>query len=100
MIYYWQGFMNWPLDENWKCEICGSRRLTWGLVHAQCRCDVCHTQYRMREKEGKVVTIPICQLKPEYCIPAKLGWSKLKKPVDELSDSEWDSLLEEAKNDN
>ena len=90
---YWRGYMNWPLDPNWKCEICGSRELTWGLPHATCRCDVCHTQYRMRNEDDEVVSIPICQLRSEYKKSVKNAWDKLGIPIDEFSDQQCFELL-------
>lgn len=87
---YWRGLMNWPIDSKWKCEICEKYEgLTWGLVHAQCRCNVCHTQYGMRDKDGKVVTFPICQLKPEYHKAFKIIWDKDFIPEDEVTDEQW-----------
>lgn len=91
---YWQGYMNWPLDQNWKCEICGKYgELTWGLAHAHCRCNRCHAQYRMRDEQGNVVTKPICQLKPEYYVAAKIGVKTFQKPLDEFSETDWQELL-------
>ena len=88
---FWEGAMGWPLKVDWCCEICGQYEgLTWGMVHGTCRCDMCHTQYRMRNKGGHVVTTPICDMKSEYYIPAKKLWDKLKVPLDEIPDSEWD----------
>ena len=95
---YWQGYMDWPLDKDWKCETCGEQSLIWGLVHAQCRCTNCHTQYRMRDDEDKVVNVPICQLKPEYKEPAKRAYSKYKLPIDKLSDEQWYNTFAEVNN--
>ena len=95
---YWRGYMDWSLDENWKCEICSNIALIWGFVHAQCRCDYCHTQYRMRDNDDKVVTKPICQLKPEYYEAFKILWEKDHRPVDEISIEEWDSVLTNTQN--
>jgi hypothetical protein len=65
-IEWWKGWMDWPLDKDWECVVCGRRQLMWGFIHAQCRCDACHTQYRMRDLEtDEVVATPICMLKPE-----------------------------------
>lgn len=91
---YWQGFMNWGLQPNWTCETCGEYAgLTWGMVHAQCRCNKCHTEYRMRNKKDEIVTQPISQLKDEYKEPAKNGWQKYGKPIDEFTDNEWDEVI-------
>ena len=91
---YWQGYMNWSLNPNWKCEICGENQgLTWGLVHAQCRCNVCHTQYRMRDEKDEVVKKPICQLKPKYYDAFKLIWEVYKQQIEEVSDEQWEEQL-------
>ena len=91
---YWEGYMNWPLDVDWKCKICDKNQgLEWGLIHAQCRCDVCHTQYRMRDEKDNVVSLPICQLKPEYFEAAKEGFAILQKPIDEFTDEDWKEAL-------
>lgn len=90
---YWRGFMDWPIDRDWVCETCGEYAgLIWGIVHARCRCDRCHTEYQMRDEQGDIVTKPISQLKPEYKEAAKRGWEKFKKPIDEFTDDEWESL--------
>jgi hypothetical protein len=97
-MQYWRGFMNWPLDRDWKCPTCGERVLIWGFIHAQCRCDVCHTEFHMRDLEtNDVVNIPILMLKKEYQEPAKLGYEHLKKPISEFSDDDWDYAFELVK---
>ncbi len=97
---YWRGTVDWEINPDWKCEVCLTRNgLEWGFVHAQCRCITCHTQYRMRDKEGKVVATPICQLKPEYYKAAQLGWTEYNKPIDEFTDEEWNRLLKEVENE-
>ena len=96
-IEYWKGVMDWPRDNNWKCETCGgSPVLIWGFIHAECRCSYCHTQYSMRDKNQKVVTTPICLLKPEYKEPAKLLWRNFSIPVDEATDKQWDKCFAEV----
>lgn len=93
-MYYWQGNMNWPLAPDWKCEICGKNEgLTWGLVHAQCRCNNCHTPYRMRDEMEIVVNIPICQLKPEYYEAFKTIWEIYHIPIEEVNDEQWQESL-------
>lgn len=88
---YWQGFMNWPLSKDWKCETCDTRSvLIWGLQHGTCRCDQCHTQYRMRDNENSVVDFPICQLKDEWKVAAKTGWEILQKPLTQFTQEEWE----------
>ena len=88
----WRGEMDWPRDANWRCEICDGVWLIWGFVHAQCRCQTCHTQYRMRDEKGERVIRPICQLRPEYYEVAKTAWQKDHKPIDEYTHSEWIKL--------
>ncbi len=87
---YWEGFMDWPLDKDWKCEFCGERSLTWGLPHAVCRCNNCHIQYKMRDTKDNVVNIPICLVKPEYGKVYKKIFKEISKPIDEITDIEWD----------
>lgn len=90
---YWQGLMNWPIDRKWKCETCGTNTgLEWGLVHARCRCNQCHTQYHMRD-DKEILTWPKCMLKDEYKEPAKLAWERFATPVDELTDEQWDKFV-------
>ena len=43
----------------------------------------------MRDDDGNVVTVPISLLKEEYKNPAKVGWEKYRKPVDEFTHDEW-----------
>ncbi len=90
MTGYWKGVMNWPIDGDWKCEVCeethllGEYFLEWGLAHGVCRCTNCHTEYRMRDKEGNVTDTPICTVKKEYMERVKVLWKKSKK-VDEMT---------------
>jgi hypothetical protein len=94
---YWEGYMNWPRDPDWTCEICGKNAgLTWGLAHAECRCNLCHAVYTMRDwtQDGDpIVTTPICRIKPEYREAAVKIWKDLAKPLDEVSESVWDQYL-------
>ena len=93
---YWRCMMNWPLDSDWKCEVCGQHSpLTWGLTHGHCRCDVCHTQYNMRIGHD-ILTRPRCALKPEYLLPAQHGWRKFFIPISEWTDEMWDEAFEEV----
>ncbi len=99
---YWQGNMNWPINPYWICQTCETSLprfddyilygLTWGFINGECRCDICHTKYTMRE-DKTILTTPVCLLKDEYKLPAKLAWKKYHTPIDELSDSQWDELL-------
>jgi len=91
---YWSGRMNWPLVANWSCETCGAevdclRGLTWGFVHATCRCDICHTEYRMRDPEGNIVSTPIVNLRSEFKQAAKAAWEKYRISVDDLTPEQW-----------
>lgn len=95
---YWEGFMNWPVKDGWLCETCGEYSgLEWGLRHAECRCNTCHTQYYMRDLNDDqiILTTPHCELKDEYKEPAKKAWNKYHIPVDELSDEQWDEFTNE-----
>ena len=95
---YWTGEMDWLLDEDWVCEICGARSLTWGMIHAQCRCDTCHAEYWMRDcdkEDNPRVTQPIRTIKPEYLDAARRMWEKMKRPIDEITESEWVEELRE-----
>lgn len=86
--------MDWPINSEWKCEICKKYEgLTWGLVHAQCRCNVCHVQYRMRNEKSDRVTKPICQLKPEYYDAFKTIWEVYHIPIDEVTNEQWQESL-------
>ena len=101
----WKDVMDWPIDANWECETCNCTCigidniglifsvLTWGLVHGECRCNRCHTQYTMRY-DGEVQTTPKCLLKPEYKDAARALWGKYQIPIDEFTDSDWDEALE------
>lgn len=94
---WWEGRMNWPLNKDWKCEICGEHTdLEWGMLHARCRCSQCHVQYHMKDKEDNIVSIPICMIKDEYRKPTQYGWSKFHRPIDTFTDTEWDELIRES----
>jgi len=93
---YWRGMMDWFVDKEWICETCGQNvGLEWGLVHGQCRCNDCHTQYQMRanDKDRTILTIPKCLLKEEYKIPAKQAWEKYHIPINELTGEQWDEFV-------
>ena len=98
MMQYWDGFMNWPINSDWRCEICGNGPLLeWGFQHARCRCIQCHTQYMMREitdgKYGPRLAVPICQLKAEYKAPAQWLWNTRHLPLSSLTDEDWDVAM-------
>ena len=90
--------MDWPVVEGWACSTCGGDRweLIWGLVHGVCRCDMCHTQYKMRDlNTGEITDTPILLLKPEYIVPARIAFEVYRKPISELTDQEWERCFEE-----
>ena len=104
---YWEGVMSWPIDAGWKCEACGMTPpgssvgpllgepfLTWGFRNGTCRCDVCHVQYTLRDwwTEGNpIVTTPICLLRPEYKAAFIKLWAERQRPVDQITEEEWDA---------
>ena len=81
--------MNWPRDKDYKCAICGSTMLEWGIAHATCYCTDCGTPYRMRDKNGERVTAPICQVKENWMEVTKAIWKQY-----ETLDCELDRWLE------
>ena len=86
---YWQGGMDWAIDSGWTCDTCGENiGLEWGMVHAQCRCNRCHTQYTMRadDAERTILTTPKCMLKDEYREPIKQVWQKYQVTMSEMTD--------------
>jgi len=89
----WGGNMDWPLDPDWECEVCGAISLEWGIIHGVCRCTRCHAQYTMRH-DGKRLTTPRSLLKPEYKKAARLGWKPLGLPLDEWTDHMWSVALQ------
>ena len=90
---YWRGIMDWPLKKGWRCLTCNGDRLEWGFAHAQCRCNECHTQFRMRNEKKEIVDVPLCQLRDKYKEPAKLAWAKWHIPVDELTDEQGEEFM-------
>lgn len=95
---YWYGIMDWPIDGNWKCETCNEwSGLTWGIVHAECRCDKCHSIYTMRDnskEERPLVTTPISRLKKEYQNAAPYAWEHYQIPLDDMTDTHWNYAFE------
>ena len=94
---YWKDRMNWNLDKDWTCVVCGARELTWGMAHARCRCDNCHAEYKMRDTNEDIVMVPIWQCKEEYRNGLKEGWKELQKPVSEWTELEIAKFLGEVK---
>ena len=91
---YWQGYMNWPLQKDWKCEICGKRGLIWGLAHAQCRCDNCHTEYYMRDNDkDTTLDVPKCMLKPEYKLAFLKIYQETPMKIEDIPDELWDRQM-------
>ena len=93
---YWRDVMNWPVDSDWKCETCRKNEgLKWGMVHAQCRCNNCHTQYYMREDDEPrtILTTPGCMLKEEYKEPIRKAYEKYQIPIDEMTDDMIDEFM-------
>lgn len=90
---YWRRDMNWPLDKDWKCPICGARNLTWGLSHGECRCDSCHVQFMMREGET-ILTVPQCTLKSKYFTPFKRLWEGSGRPISTITKEEMNAELD------
>lgn len=91
---YWRGIMDWPLDPDWTCELCGQNHgLTWGFVNGQCRCNNCHTHYYMRDDLGQAITRPKWTIDPQYREAAQRLFTKEGTPIDTWSDETWDKEL-------
>jgi hypothetical protein len=94
---YWSGWMNWPLDPDWRCETCKSEHisLTWGFIDGVCHCDVCHTVYTMRP-DGEITTVPVCIHKPEMIPAIRAGWQAFKQPLSLWTDAMWETAKQQA----
>jgi len=93
---YWRGAMNWPIPPDWKCPICDQRYgLTWGLVHGECRCNLCHAIFSMGASNA-MLPAPKLRIRTEYLGAAKSLWAIKRLPLDEFTQEEWD----DAKNGN
>ena len=95
---YWRGYMDWPLDKDWKCPTCNENAgLEWGLVHAQCRCNNCHTEFTMRQDDEQrtIVKTPICTLKDEYKEPIRQVWQKYHIPLEEVTEEQLNEFMVE-----
>ena len=95
----WHGTMNWPIEADWKCEVCGnkplmipcgpeghaviSHGLTWGLAHGSCRCNECHAQYRMCDVAYNRLTTPALAYDAYWAAVARAGWNEFHAPLDE-----------------
>lgn len=93
---YWRGYMDWPLDKKWVCPTCGHNvGLEWGMVHAQCRCNNCHTQFTMRagDEARTILTTPKCTLKPEYVEPVKKIYAEHGVTLDDMTDEIFDKYI-------
>jgi len=89
---YWRGVMWWTVSPEWACIICGHRGMTWGFVRAECRCDLCHARYFMRDRDGKIINVPITLLKEDFQEPARELWGKYRIPIDQLTDEQWEEV--------
>lgn len=86
---YWRGIMNWPIEAEWKCEVCEQHAgLEWGFVHAECRCNHCHAVYMMRAKDETrtILTIPRMNMRQEWMQPILDGWAEHRRFIDDLID--------------
>jgi len=91
---YWEGQMNWPIDEKWVCETCGEYHgLEWGLVNGECRCNNCHIHYMMRDGDT-ILTKPKSLLKDEYKEPIRKIYDKYHVPYDEMTDEMLDEFMD------
>lgn len=90
------GVMNWPLKPGWKCKFCGTNGLLWGLPHAEAHCYTCHAVWYMRDGD-KILTEPKCGIKPEFGD----AWLKIpetnRKPMNQMTEDEWNEALAAAK---
>ncbi len=82
------GWMDWPLDASWLCEVCGARDLTWGMLRGVCRCEKCHNLYKMRDAEGNRVTVPVNLTLEDYKVGIKRLWDSTGEPWEEYTDEE------------
>ncbi len=85
---YWRGGMDWALDKDWVCYTCDQNAgLEWGMIHTQCRCNNCHTEYTMRadDEERTVLTVPKCMIKDEYKEPLRKAYKKHQTPIDNIT---------------
>ena len=96
---YWKGAMNWPVKDGWKCETCETTNphMTWGLVHGQCRCNVCHTPYVMKNSNDDTVTEPISDIKEESKGLVMAMYERFKEPIDEIPDDDWETIKEDLR---
>ena len=84
---YWRGTMNWPMDRDWKCEVCDQHTgLEWGFTHAQCRCNHCHAIYSMRatDEARTILTTPRMTMKEEWLQPILDGWANHQRFIEDL----------------
>jgi len=44
----------------------------------------------MRNGDKKIVTVPVPLLKEGFRDPARTLWEKYRKPIDELTDAQWE----------
>jgi len=90
---YWKGKMDWQLEPSWKCETCGkSVGLTWGLVNGECRCNLCHTPYYMKDKDGNITSVPKNDIIAKYRDEVKALYEKYQRPIEEIPEEEYKKL--------
>ena len=87
--------MNWPINPEWRCPVCGNNYLVWGFVYGQCRCDTCHAVFTMC-KGLEILTEPRCLIKPDSLVVFKNIWIESKTKFDEMTDELWERGFSEA----
>lgn len=101
MMKQWNGFVNVPIDRNWKCETCNERHdLIWGLVSGHCRCSYCHTEYDLMDDNMRLMSVPKSLIRDEYKLPIAKKFNSLKKPLSFWSEEDWDSIVCEEWHEN
>lgn len=95
MVSQWYGLMDWPVDEDWQCEVCESPSsgLVWGIINGRCRCRTCHAVYDMK-MDGKPVSRPVWAVKDKYREAVLRGWKKWKRPISGWTDEMFKEMLE------
>ena len=87
----WYGYMDWPLEPGWQCEICERQHpwdtvLVWGLRTGLCRCNSCGARYDMYDwYEGAERTAPKLLIRSGFAPAARLIWAAKETPMEEWS---------------
>ena len=68
--YRQMGDMNWPIDHNWKCEVCEHSDLRWTLVFGEARCNRCGTLYSLFDRKTEQRRIIPQSMSKENWLPA------------------------------